>query len=629
MSQTIERPSLNSSNNPDPERPRPPRRSAGPTVSEPRRPTLLGDIGDDFSGEADGAAKKRVGPWLSPFIRLRLVAFVITMFALAIVLQLFSLQVQDRYQAKEKAADMRVWESPIAAKRGTIKDANGLLLAANIFVYNVYAAPEGLSENQSEKVAARLAEILPDVPQAKIKEAVTFTDRKHLYNLIATAVTSDTADRIRNLQKSDENKLPGIYLEPKPRRTYPNNNFMSQLLGFTNIDNKGLVGLERFYNKELTGVPGTRLAEHDRDGTPIVLGQTQLKPPVDGGNITLTLDSSIQLMVERELKKGMDEHKAEKAMAIVADPQTGAILAWVSFPNYNPNEFFKTDPTLFRDPLVSDVYEPGSTFKILTAAIGIDTGAVKPDSSADLPGCVLKYGKSICNFDKVGYKDQTVVKTLERSSNVGAMWIAEKYGPDKFYDYLQKFGIGSASGIDLDDEAEGVMRTNKSKDWSPLDFLTSAFGQSVAVTPLQLVQAVSAVANGGKLMKPFVVARITRGDQTIFENKPTFVRQVISPQSARTTTEMLVNAVRQGETRLADVKGYRIAGKTGTATLYNSPLTIGSTIAYAPADNPRFIVLVRYDKTKDTPWGSNTAAPVVKNITEQLLAYYKIQPTEK
>ncbi len=586
-----------------------------------RRPSLLG-ISDDLGSDNSTTQKSGNFFYLSPFARLRISALVITIFALAIIVKLFSWQVQKESELKDRAAAMRVWETEIPSRRGLILDANGLILASNVWVYSIYAAPESLTESQSQKITDKLARLLPDVPVATVKDAVTFTSKKKNYNLIASGVSSEVSDDIRKLQ------LPGIFLEAKPRRTYPNGNFMSQLLGFANNENQGAYGIEGEYNKELRGTPGTRLAEHDRDGNPIVLGQVKLKESLDGGDVRLTIDSSIQYLVERELKKGMEEHSAEKAMAIVADPQTGAILAWSSFPNYNPNEFYKTDPQLLRDPIVSDIYEPGSTFKILTAAIGIDTGVVTPESSATLPGCVLKYGRTICNFDKVGYTNQTVTKSLEKSSNVGMMWVAEKFGPDKFYDYIKKFGIGTTTGIDLSGEGEGILRTNKDKGWGPLDFLTNSFGQSVAITPIQLVQAVSAVANGGKLMKPYVVQSITRDSELLMENKPTFVRQVISPESARITTNMLVSAVRLGETRLADVKGYRVAGKTGTATLYDSDFTIGSTIAYAPADNPRFVVLVRYDKTKDTPWGSNTAAPVVKTITEQLFNYYKIPPTE-
>jgi len=404
---------------------------------------------------------------------------------------------------------------------------------------------------------------------------------------------------------------------------------MGQLLGFANYENVGAYGIEGGYEQVLKGKPGIIIAESDPDGNPIVLGQRQISDPEDGGDLTLTIDSSIQLMVERELKKGMEEHRAEAASAIVMDPNTGAILAWASFPNYDPNEFYKTEVALLKDPLVGSTYEPGSTFKILTAAIGIDTGVVTPDSWANLPGCALKYGRTICNYNSVGYSHQTVVDTLMHSSNVGAMWIAEKFGPQKYYDYLKRFGMGVPTGVDLQGEAEGIVRWQENKDWIPLDMMTNSFGQSIAVTPLQLVTAVSAVANGGNLIKPYIVAKITREDKVIKETKPEIVRKnVIKPESAKTTTDMLVQAVRKGETRLADVKGYRVAGKTGTSTLYDSSLTIGSTIAYAPADNPRFLVYVRYDKTKDTPWGSNTAAPVVKTITENLFSRFNIPPSE-
>ncbi len=592
-----------------------------------RQTSLLGDAAKDFDLPRPLTAERsRKFFYLSPFARIRITIFFITVFALAIFAQLFSLQIQDRYQSREHAQDRGVYTTPIPATRGLIMDANGLVLASNTFVYNVFASPKDLTELQSAKIANILIPLLPNVPTAQIKEALTYGADKSDHKLVAANVSFETAEKIRQAD------ILGITVESPTRRTYPNNTMLSQLLGFVNYENNADYGLEGKYNNLLRGTDGSRYAEHDGDGNPIVLGQIQLTPAVDGANLTLTIDASIQTVVERELLKGMQDHGAEKAMAIVADPQTGQILAWASFPNYNPNDFFKTDIKLFRDPLVSDVYEPGSTFKILTAAIGIDTGVITPDSAADLPGCVIEYGHRICNFDSVGYPHQTVVKTLEKSSNVGAMWIAKRFGPDKYYPYIKNFGIGAPTGIDLKDESGGILRTNADPGWSPLDFLENSFGQAVAVTPIQLVAAVSAVANGGKLMKPYVVSQVTRDGKIIEQNQPTFVRQVVSAQSAKTTTEMLVSAVRQGETRLADVKGYRVAGKTGTATIFEngveSQFTIGSTIAYAPADNPRFVVLVRYDKTKDTPWGSNTAAPVVKAITEQLFNYYRIPPTE-
>ncbi len=625
MSQTIERPKTSPTRPPRPQttgsiNAAPTKRPLRSPVS--RKPSLLEDEADDLG--YDGLpARPRRGFVLSPFLRIRISALVITMIALLIIFQLFTLQIQDRYGTKEWAAVRQTKTDQIAPKRGLIRDANGLILASNVWVYNVYGAPEGLSEHQTENISSQLTAILPTKDPAKIKQALTYTDAKHKYNLIAAAVDGDTADKIQVA------KLTNVFLDPLPRRSYPNGTMLSNLLGFANNLNQGAYGVEGFYNNELHGTAGTRLAERDGDGNPIVLGQVQLTPAVDGGDVTLTLDSGVQMIVERELKKGQEEFGAEKGLAIVADPQTGAILAWASFPNYNPNEFYKTDTQLLKDPLVSDIYEPGSTFKILTAAIGIDTHTIAPDSNAgNLPGCVIKYGRKICNYNSVGYPNQTPQVTLIHSSNVGAMWMAEKFGATRYYEYLKRFGIGAQTGIDLSGEGEGIMRTTDSKGWSPLDFLENSFGQSVAVTPIQLVAAVSAVANGGKLMTPYVVSKITRGDQLVKENKPNFVRQVIAPESAKTVTEMLVQAVRQGETRLADVKGYRVAGKTGTATLYDSEATIGSTIAYAPADNPRFIVLVRYDKPKKSPWGSNTAAPIVANITQQLFTYYNIPPSE-
>jgi cell division protein FtsI/penicillin-binding protein 2 len=599
-----------------------------PRIRISSQPSRTAASSDSYPKKASEQNETPRRTWrLSSTMRVRLAMLVIVLIAATLVIRLFALQAtqQGPYgDLKKRATAQHLSETTIPARRGIIRDANGLVLASNISLYQIWGAPQSLTEKQSQKSIAALTQLLPNVQPAKIKDALTYTSKDKIYNLIASAIDSTTADKISNLA------LPGVYLEPQTRRFYPNGDMMGRLIGFANYENVGAYGVEGYYDeKYLRGKPGLVIAERDADGNPIAISQQkEIEAPQDGADLTLTIDSTIQVMVERELKSGMEKHQAESAVAIVMDPQTGAILAWASYPNYNPNDFYKTDGKLLKDAAVSDLYEPGSTFKILTAAIGIDTGVVTPDSSADLPGCVIKYGQRICNFDSVGYQHQTVVDTLIHSSNVGAMWIAEKFGPQKYYDYLKRFGIGSLTGIDVQGEAPALLRWPDSKDWSPLDMLTNSFGQSVAVTPVQLVTAVSAVANGGKLMKPYVVSKVVRDGQVISETKPEVIRQVIKPESAKTTTEMLIQAVRKGETRLADVSGYRIAGKTGTATLYDSPLTIGSTIAYAPADNPRFVVYVRYDKTKDTPWGSNTAAPVVATIMQNLFSQFNIPPTE-
>jgi cell division protein FtsI/penicillin-binding protein 2 len=571
--------------------------------------------------------QRRTTWYLSPYARVRIAAVLVTFIAAALLIKLFYWQVQQAPSLSTRAENLHTWTSSQPARRGVIYDANGLLLASNTYVFSVRGAPRGLNDKQTAEYTEKLSKFLPNIEKEKIRAALTINaEGTNNWNLIAVDIDSATAELIR---KED---MEGIFLEPKARRVYPNGTLLAHLLGFTNYEMKGAYGVEGYYDKELSGKPGTILAERDAAGAPIALSSQQITAPVDGGDLTLTIDSAIQAELEREVLAAMFQWKATGASGIVMNPRTGAILGSVSYPDYDPNEFYKTPPERLLDPVVSGTYEPGSTFKIFTAGIGIETGAVTPDSAADLPGCVMKYGFRVCNYNSVGYDNQTVVKTLQKSSNVGAMWIIEKYGPEKYYSFLKDFGIGKPTGIDLAGEAQGFVRWQNSPGWSMLDLDMNAFGQAITVTPMQLITAVSAVANGGKLMQPHVVSKITRDGKIIQEFKPQVIRQVISPESAKTTTDMLVQAVKGGETRLADVKGYQIAGKTGTAQfvnkqgIYDPNLYIGSTIAYAPAQNPQFVVLVKLDQINT--YGSNTAAPAVKNITEFLLNYYNIPPTE-
>lgn len=568
----------------------------------------------------------------SPTWRIRVCLLIITVMAAALIANLYHWQVQRGPEMYRYAANDRNKTTQIPAQRGIIRDANGAVVATNLSLYSIRGAPRGLKKAQIEKVITELTKLLPNVPPEKIKTAMTYNpETEKNWNLIATEVDSVVATKIRELD------LPGIYLEGRNKRFYPGGTSLSHVLGFANNEGVGNYGIEGFYNDYLKGQTGQLIAERDREGNPIVIGSRQISEPLDGADVTLTIDSGVQAIVERELLKGYFEYGAEGAIAIVMDPNTGAILSWVSYPDYDPNKFgeLANTPVLFRDPSVSAIYEPGSTFKILTAAIGIDSKAVTADSAADLPGCVIRMSQKICNYDSTGHANQSVTDTLRFSSNVGAMWIVDKVGADRYYKYMRGFGIGSLTGIDVQGEIPGIFRLPGNPTWNMLDMGMHSFGQAVSITPVQLVTAVSAVANGGKLYKPFVVSKVTRGKEVLQQTYPQMVRQVISPESAKITTDMLVEAVRAGETRFADVKGYRVAGKTGTAQIplpqggYDPKWTIGSTIAYAPADAPRFVVYVRFDKTKKSPWGSNTAAPVVKNITQELLRYYHIPPTEK
>lgn len=580
---------------------------------------------------------------LSSYLRLRIALVVVMLVAGVLIFKLYTLQVQKNGNLSALAQAQNLQTEDIPANRGQIRSADGLLLATSVPSYKIYGAPEGLTKSQSADSVAKLQPFLPDVPADKLKSALTYSDKDHKWNLIATDIDSATGDKIRTAN------LTGVWLVPMPKRVYPNGSFLGHLLGFAHPGQKesdglvGAYGVEGFYNKLLTGTPGQVVADRDVNGNPIAIGSAQVKDPVSGDDVTLTIDSGVQYIVERELANGLKEHQASAGMAIVMNPNTGAILAYSSLtadnPPFDPNNYGTTKPEQMLDPMVSDVYEPGSTFKIFTAAIGMDTGAVQPETSAgNLPGCNYKYGAKICNWNSEGHNNQTVIDTLRFSSNVGADWIIERIKPEVYYDYMHRFGFAEPTGVDLQGEAQGIMPVPGTQWWIPLTYLQQAFGQGVAVTPVQLVAGVSTVANGGKAVRPHVVSEITHDGKIVQQNNSTVGQQVISPETSQKMNYSLTEAMNGAgsETALVCVPGYKVAAKTGTAQI---PLkgggyedggaghTIGSTIAYAPSDHPQFVVYVRYDRAKDIQWGSNTAGPVVHNITSQLLTYYKIPPS--
>ena len=569
---------------------------------------------------------------LSPFARLRLVLAAVFILGLGLAGRLYTVQVQNSSFLSAKGDEFHIQTTVEKPKRGQIRDANGVLLATSVPIYRFYATPCGSTAPSNAKTVEAVAPLLPKVAYNDLLTAFDTAPceghAKNITNIFASGVDAETADKIMALNR------PSVFRESYAQRQYPNGMLAAQVLGFANAQSEGAYGVEGQYDAELHGVEAKTQMVRDRVGNPIPGVEQQIAEVQDGKDINLTLDTMVQMIVEQEVKKGISDHKADNGMALVMDPRTGAILAAVNFPTFDPNTYATTDPALYRNPLFNDIYEPGSTFKILTAAMGIDSGAVTPDSWADLPGCVTKKGWPICNYNSAPHAHQTVTDTLIMSSNVGAMWIAEKMKPETYYDYLKKFGIGSQTGVDLAAEAEGLVSWPTRKGWDMLDMDMSSFGQNTAVSPLQLIAAVSSVANGGKYMKPYIVQSITKDGVLYSEHQPEVVRQTISPQAAKTTSEMLVSAVECGETRFAHVDGYRISGKTGTAQIVTNGRyedggaghTRGSTIAW-PTDDPRFIVLVRLDRTKDIQWGSNTAAPVVQAITKRLLTYYSMQPT--
>ena len=343
----------------------------------------------------------------------------------------------------------------------------------------------------------------------------------------------------------------------------------------------------------------------------------------------LTIDRTVQYFVERELADAVLRYQAESGTVVVLDPKTGAVLAMASWPTYDPNHFVEADPKLFPDPAVSEQYEPGSVFKVITLAAGLDSGVITPDTTIYDGGVIEVGGRTIYNWDRQPHGTVNMTTVLAKSLNVGASQVAVMLGKERFYTYVRRFGFGRITEVDLDSEGPGTLKIPGDPDWHESDLGTNSFGQGIAVTPLQMAVAVAAIANDGLLMKPYVVQQIIEDDQ-VRSVQPTVVRRAVLAPTAHTLTQMMTVAVEQ-EIPLAQVPGYRVAGKTGTAQIpvpggYHPTLTVASFVGYLPADDPAFVILVVIHKPQTSPWGSQVAAPVFARIARQLVNLFDVPP---
>ncbi|HET6317094.1 MAG TPA: penicillin-binding protein 2, partial [Chloroflexota bacterium] len=351
-------------------------------------------------------------------------------------------------------------------------------------------------------------------------------------------------------------------------------------------------------------------------------------------------DRTIQYVAERELDRAIAQHQGSGGTVIVMDVKTGAVLAMASRPGFDPNKFdeFAQQTELFANPAVTLLYEPGSTFKIITMATALNERVVTPETTYTDNGVLSIGGFTIRNWDGKANGLTNMTQLLEKSSNIGASWVAlNKLGADRFYRYVAAFGFGQPTGIDLQGEGRGLVKDHRGRNWAEVDLATNSFGQAISITPLQLVTAVSAIANGGILMRPYVVRQVVdpATGKTVQETQPRIVRQVISREAATTLLGMLVNAAENGETRGTLVPGFRVAGKTGTAQIpdlvnggYDPNWTIASFVGAVPADDPQFVILVKIDKPQDEPWGSLIAKPAFAIIGQEITRYKKLRPTE-
>jgi cell division protein FtsI/penicillin-binding protein 2 len=553
----------------------------------------------------------------------------ICLFALAISARLAYWQVAQSPVLQKRLAAQHTLDETVPARRGQILDANGDLLAGNLSVDYVYAVPSQLSN--PEETAARLAAALGTSVDRLLGP---LSDRsKHYVRLLGgRKLTPDESARVAAL------RLPGIFLEPATKRVYPEKQLAAHVLGFVDAESQGWYGLEQHYREAIGGRPGHIRAERDTAGNEIAFSDRQWSPPVDGQDLILTIDRTIQYIAERELDRAIVQHKASGGTVIVMDPRTGAIRAMASRPAFDPNRYdeFAERTEVFANPAISHLYEPGSTFKIFTVAAALNERVVTPDWKMNDTGVFPVGGYQLRNWNFRANGLINVTQLLEKSSNVGAATIAFKTGKERFYRYVSLFGFGQPTGIDLQGEAAGIVKQPGARDWGEVDLATNSYGQGISVTPIQIVTAAAAVANGGIMMRPYVVDRIVDPPtgKVVHKTRPQIVRQVITRETASTLLEMLWQAAENGETRGALVPGYRVAGKTGTASIpvngrYDPDLTIASFVGAVPAQDPQFVVLVKIDRPADEPWGSLIAKPAFAIIAQELTRYLKIPHTER
>lgn len=538
---------------------------------------------------------------------------------MVLVGQLVRWQVIEHYRFAAWAEAEHQDELVIPARRGEVRDRAGYLLAADMVEYDLSASPKIISNPQA--TADRLHRLL-DMPRDEILQKLTSTKP---WVPIANSIPQSAAETITSWD------LVGLQLEPRTRRVYPEGDLGAHLVGFVNSNGDGFYGVEGYYNNMLKGKPGLQAGERSPFGELIPLGASHFIPPTSGATLYLTVDRAIQHVIERELENAVIQYGAQSGSVVVLNPRTGAILGMAGYPSYDPNRYSASSEHLFSNPAVSEQYEPGSVFKIITMAAGLDAGAVGPYGTIYDAGYIEVGGRIIYNWDRQGHGTVDMTDVLAKSLNVGVAQVAVTLGKDRFYTYLKRFGFGNLTEIDVENEGPGTLKTPKDATWHASDLGTNSFGQGIAVTPLQIASAVAAVANDGLLMKPYIVERIVDAERSV-EVKPTVVRRAISEETAHTLTGMLVEALMRADSQ-ALVPGYKVAGKTGTAQIpvpggYHPTLTLASFAGYLPADDPQLLVLVIIDRPVTSKWGSQTAAPTFTRIAEQLVVMLDIPPDD-
>lgn len=548
-------------------------------------------------------------------------------------LRLYALQVLGAEKWKAIADNQHSLSEEILPDRGEIYFREGETpypAAVNREYQMLYVSPRDITDPGG--VAEALSNIT-GISQDEIRRK--FDDRSDPFEIVKKKLSDEESDRVRALGAD------GVGLVPEKYRYYPAGDLASQVVGFVSARDdgrgeRGRYGIEASLDELLSGKPGSVVQARDAAGRWISTVDREFTSPVEGPGVVLTIDHVIQHEVERILRDAMEKHGADGGTVIVMEPSTGRVLAMASDPSFDPNEFAKEeDYSKFMNPAVSFSYEPGSVMKPITMAVGIEEGKVSPDTEYVDPCVVVEAGYAIKNAEEKCYGRSSMRKVLEESINTGVIFVERLVGNRRFAEYLDRFGFGTKTGIELPAELSGNTR-NLTDPRRDIQFFTASFGQGISATPIQLVAAYGALANRGVLVRPRIVEKYVYDDGREDAVSTTEIRRVVSEETARELGNMLEDVVLYGHGKQAAVSGYRIGGKTGTAQVakkgekgYDDGLTIGSFVGYAPLDAPRFVVLVKIDNPKDVIWAESSAAPVFGDVMKFLLSYSKVEPTEK
>lgn len=553
-------------------------------------------------------------------IRLGMVVLLFSGLYFLVISKLFYWQVVSSEYLKQAQVNQSSDQLILPAVRGEILTSDNFPLATNKVSYLLYANPKVVSGK--EQYAKILSKIL-EIDEASISAQLS-------KNLFWVRLAQKLPDAKK--QEIDKLKLEGLGFQVQTERFYPEASMAAQLVGFLGKDiegnDHGFFGLEGYYNAQMRGRNGKLYVIKDALGHPVV-NDIREERKIDGRSIVLGLDRSIQYIADKRLKEGVNNYGAEGGSIIIMDTKTGMILAQSSIPNFDPQHYYDFDNVSFRSPIISDLYEPGSTFKVLVMSAALDLKKVTPTTKCTLCGGPIPVdGYSISTWDNKYFQNETMAEVIQHSDNTGMVFVGKKLGRDNLLTYMKNFGIGEDTGVDLQGEASGDLRDT----WSDVDLATATFGQGISVTPLQLVSAVNTIANGGNLMKPYIVHEIIAADGRKIKIQPIIKRRVIKESTAKIMTWIMVNAVEKGEAKWTKLPHYSIAGKTGTAQIpvaghYDPHETIASFVGFFPAQDPKITMLVLVRRPKTSIYGAETAAPIFFKTAKDIINYLGIPPS--